>query len=463
MRRIPVALARAGGASQVAVAGGCREAGLHKHVELGTGLSNRPAEGAPQFGRARPQHRLQEASRGKVTVAATADIESAAGEIEQRRGPPGAVVLHPSGRNQQVALQLQDGPLVATAVADKRPQCVAGQGPSGQRGRDLVSHRRQRQRLVVIDVALARVERGQQRGRQERAAPAHERSVPGKATPRQLVLPGPHLLLVRAHPRGERFGGVTGDRFPQRGCHNLGRREQQRVSNIVHEGRRSHQRPDASPAHPPPSGTSRTQPNIRSRIRVPRARHSIIEAPRADIDTIKPVRPAPGKTDGSSETAIAILPPAAAHSSPIRALLGGRWLLRTVSGLPAGQVTNLDPTVVLTLNALPPNGLTAATAACHTTTAIATATTFTFQKPWDTVADGCPDLSSTQAGWLYTRLLAGTVNWHAENATITITKPGLGTATFLYRLATPRGGIRPPTAQLARYGTELRAAFDYAT
>jgi hypothetical protein len=151
------------------------------------------------------------------------------------------------------------------------------------------------------------------------------------------------------------------------------------------------------------------------------------------IDTVKSVRPAPGKTDGSSETAIAILPPAsagaAARSSPIRALLGGGWLLRTISGLPAGQATNLDPTVVLTLNALAPIGLTAA---CHTTTAIATATTFTFQKPWATVADGCPDLSPTQAGWLYTRLLAGTVNWHGQNATITITKPGLGTATFLY-------------------------------
>lgn len=77
-------------------------------------------------------------------------------------------------------------------------------------------------------------------------------------------------------------------------------------------------------------------------------------------------------------------------------------------------------------------GLTSATAACHTNTATATATTLTFQKPWGTVADGCPDLSSTQAAWLYTRLLAGTVNWHGENATITITKPGLGTATFLY-------------------------------
>ena len=154
------------------------------------------------------------------------------------------------------------------------------------------------------------------------------------------------------------------------------------------------------------------------------------------IDTIKSVRPAPGKTNGSSQTAIAILPPAsagaAAHSSPIRALLGGGWLLRTISGLPAGQVTNLDPTLVLTLNALAPNGLTSATAACHTTTAIATATTFTFQKPWGTVADGCPDLGSTQASWLYTKLLAGTVNWHGENATITITKPGTGTATFLY-------------------------------
>jgi hypothetical protein len=145
-----------------------------------------------------------------------------------------------------------------------------------------------------------------------------------------------------------------------------------------------------------------------------------------------------GVTPGSTQTTITTLPPAsalaAASTSPAKVLLEGGWLLRTLDGPALGGIRTPDQPVVITfgLQRAASSRRAILTVACNITTATLSATTVTFEQPWHPISSGCADLGSSQANWLYNQLLTGTASWHGRNATITLSKPGVGTATFRY-------------------------------
>jgi hypothetical protein len=97
----------------------------------------------------------------------------------------------------------------------------------GQSSGNLVGGGGQCQRLVVVDLPVSRVERGEQHRGEERSASCDERAVPGEAAARQLVLPCPHLLLLRTFcgqfhrmrsGNGRRLQGGSASFAGQRAC-----------------------------------------------------------------------------------------------------------------------------------------------------------------------------------------------------------------------------------------------------
>jgi hypothetical protein len=113
------------------------------------------------------------------------------------------------------------------------------------------------------------------------------------------------------------------------------------------------------------------------------------------------------------------------------AQLSGTWHLSQVVGAGSGFATPSAPAAALLVKPDPGSGLIVLIVECNTATASATSTTMVFRQEWvnDLMCSQSP-FTATQANWFYMRFLTGTVTWQVAGNVLTITKSGIGSATF---------------------------------
>ena len=88
-----------------------------ERVEVSACLANRPSERAGQIPGGGVEHHPHEKIRSGPVVLPSAYLEPSTRQIQDRGRPPGGALANPGGGDQQVALQLDRGTLVAAAVS----------------------------------------------------------------------------------------------------------------------------------------------------------------------------------------------------------------------------------------------------------------------------------------------------------------------------------------------------------